>query len=148
MLRVDARGYRRRVISAPPSRAFVILLGAFVVVWTVVWIVMGIWTQREVRTLRQLSTTVIKSGAAVKQTGDALQSLSSIPLVGGDVGRVGRQVSAAGIDARRSGRSSRTAVENLATLLGVSIALVPTIPMIALLIVTLRLARERRETIR
>jgi hypothetical protein len=147
MLRVEPHGYPRGVISAPPSRAFVVLLGVFVVVWTVVWILMGIWTQREVRTLRQLSTTVIKSGGAVKQTGDALQGLSSIPLVGGDVGRVGRQVSAAGIDARRSGRSSKTAVDNLATLLGVSIALVPTIPMIALLLVTLRLVRERREAV-
>jgi hypothetical protein len=147
MLRGDARGYPRDVISAPPSRAFVVLLGAFVVVWTVVWILMGIWTQREVRTLRQLSTTVITSGAAVKQTGDALQGLSSIPFVGSDVGRVGRQVSAAGVDARRSGRSSRTAVDNLATLLGVSIALVPTIPMIVLLIVTLRLVRRRGETL-
>jgi hypothetical protein len=145
MLRVTPAGYPRRVISAPPSRAFVVLLGVFVVVWTVVWILMGIWTQREVRTLRQLSTTVITSGRAVQQTGDALQGLSSIPFVGGDVGRVGRQVSAAGIDARRSGRSSRTAVDNLATLLGVSIALVPTVPMIALLVVTLRLVRGRRE---
>jgi hypothetical protein len=148
MLRLAPAGYPRRVISAPPSRAFVVLLGVFVVAWTVVWILMGIWTQREVRTLRQLSTTVITSGRAVQQTGDALQGLSSIPLVGGDVGRVGRQVSAAGIDARRSGRSSRTAVDNLATLLGVSIALVPTVPMIALLIVTLRLVRERREAVR
>ena len=148
MLRVAPAGYPRRVISAPPSRAFVVLLGVFVVVWTVIWILMGIWTQREVRTLRQLSTTVITSGRAVQQTGDALQGLSSIPFVGGDVGRVGRQVSAAGIDARRSGRSSRTAVDNLATLLGVSIALVPTVPMIALLIVTLRLVRERREAVR
>jgi hypothetical protein len=147
MLRVAPAGYRRPVISAPPSRSFVVLLGAFVVVWTVVWILMGIWTQREVRTLRQLSTTVITSGAAVKQTGDALQGLSSIPFVGGDVGRVGRQVSAAGVDARRSGRASRTAVDNLATLLGVSIALVPTVPMIALLIVTLRLVRRRGETL-
>ena len=147
MLRVAPAGYRRPVIPAPPSRSFVVLLGAFVVVWTVVWILMGIWTQREVRTLRQLSTTVITSGAAVKQTGDALQGLSSIPFVGGDVGRVGRQVSAAGVDARRSGRASRTAVDNLATLLGVSIALVPTVPMIALLIVTLRLVRRRKETL-
>lgn len=135
------------MLTAPPSRTFVALLGGFVVVWTVVWILMGIWTQREVRTLRQLSTTVITSGAAVKQTGDALQGLSSIPFVGGDVGRVGRQVSAAGVDARRSGRASRTAVDNLATLLGVSIALVPTVPMIALLIVTLRLVRRRGETL-
>lgn len=124
---------------AQPSRAFVLLLGVFVVVWTVVWIVVGIRVQHEVQTLRQLSTTVITTGGAVKQTGDALQSLGSIPFVGADVARVGRQVSAAGVDARRSGRSSRSAVGSLGTLLGVSIALVPSIPMIVLFLVTLRL---------
>jgi hypothetical protein len=132
---------------APPSKAFLTLLGGFVVVWTVVWIFMGIWTKHEVQTLRQLSNTVIQSGGAVKQTGDALQGLRSIPFVGGDVARIGRQVSVAGVNARRSGRSSRTAVDNLASLLGVAIALVPTIPMIALLVVTWRLARPRQQPV-
>lgn len=117
-------------------------LGAFVVVWTAGWIVMGFWTAREVRTLRQLSNTVIQSGAAVQQTGGALQSLGSIPILGGEVGRIGRRVTAAGVNARRSGRASRAAVGNLATLLGVSIALVPTIPMLVLFLVTVRLARR------
>jgi len=117
-----------------------------VVLWTVLWIFMGIWTRREVQTLRQLSNTVIQSGAAVKETGDALQGLQSIPFVGGDVGRVGRRVSIAGVDARRSGRSSRSAVDSLATLLGVAIGVVPTVPMIALYVVTLRLARRPRQT--
>jgi hypothetical protein len=130
------------MVSTPLSRTFVVLLGVFVALWTAVWIFMGIWMHNEVRTLRQLSNTVIKSGGAVEQTGDALHGLSSIPFVGTDVGRIGLQVRAAGVDARRSGRSSRSAVDNLATLLGVSIALVPTIPMIALLLVTLRLARR------
>ena len=118
----------------PPSRTFVALLGAFVVAWMVVWVFMGIWTRREVQTLRQLSNTVIQSGGAVKQTGDALQGLRSIPFVGGDVARVGRRVSASGTSARRSGRSSRAAVDNLATLLGFAIAVVPTVPMIVLFI--------------
>ena len=130
------------MVWAPPSRGFVRLLGVFVVLWTAVWILMGIWTRHEVGTLRQLSNTVITSGRAVKQTGDALQGLRAIPFVGGDVARIGRQVSAAGLDARRSGRSSRTAVDNLATLLGVAVALVPTVPMIALFVVTLRLTRR------
>jgi hypothetical protein len=123
-----------------PTPALVRLLGVFVLVWTVVWILVGIWTRHEIGTLRQLSTTVVTSGAAVQQTGDALQGLRSIPFVGGDVARIGRQVSAAGVDAKRSGRSSRTAVGNVATLLGIAIAIVPTVPMIALLLVTMRLA--------
>jgi hypothetical protein len=132
----------RHVVWMPPSKAFIGLLGAFVVAWTVLWIVVGIWTRDEVRALRQLSNTVVKSGTAVKQTGDALQGLRSIPFVGGDVVRVGRRVSAAGIDARASGRSSRSAVDHLATVLGVSIALIPTIPMMVLFLVTLWLVRR------
>jgi hypothetical protein len=131
------------VSSPPPSRALVAILGAFVVVWAVVWIVMGVWTKHEVQTLRQLSNTVIQSGRAVEQTGDALQGLRSVPFLGGDVARIGRQVSASGASARQSGRSSRAAVDNVATLLGVAIALVPTVPMIALFIVAWRLARPR-----
>jgi hypothetical protein len=130
------------VLTAPPSRTFVALLGGFVVVWTVVWILVGIWTRHEVQTLRQLSGTVVTSGRAVKQTGDALQGLGGIPFVGGDVARVGRQVSTAGVSAQQSGRQSRNAVERLANLLGISIALIASVPMLALFVVTLRLVRR------
>ena len=131
------------MFRAPPSGRFVAGLGLFVVAWTVIWIVLGVWTKHEVQTLRQLSNTVIQSGAAVRQTGDALRGLGSIPFVGGDVTRIGRQVAAAGSNAQRSGRSSRSAVDGLSTLLGVAIAVVPTVPMIALFLVTLRLASVR-----
>jgi hypothetical protein len=131
------------VLTAPPSRTFPALLGLFVVAWTVVWIVMGVWTRHEVQTLRKLGGTVVTSGRAVKQTGDALQRLGGIPFVGGDVARVGRQVSTAGVSAQSSGRESRTAVQSLSNLLGISIALIPTVPMLALFVVTLRLIRRR-----
>jgi hypothetical protein len=131
------------VIAAPPSRTFLTLLGLFAVAWTVVWILVGVWTRHEVLTLRQLSGTVVTSGRAVQQTGDALQGLGSIPFVGGDIARVGRQVSTAGVSAQRSGRRSRKAAGNLSNLLGISIALVPSVPMLALFVVTVRLARRR-----
>jgi hypothetical protein len=129
------------MFPAPVSRTFLAGLGLFVVLWTVVWVVLGVWTKHEVRTLRQLSTTVIQSGVAVRQT--ALQGLRSVPFVGGDVARIGRQVSVAGGNAQRSGRSSRSAVDGLSTLLGVAIAVVPTVPMLVLFAVTWRLSRPR-----
>jgi len=103
---------------------------------------MGVWTRHEVLTLRELSETVVKSGAAVENTGTALQGLGSVPFVGGDVARIGRQATAAGLDAQLSGTSSRSAVGRLATLLGIAIAVAPSVPMIALYIVVLRLARR------
>jgi hypothetical protein len=96
-----------------------------------------------VQTLKQVSGTVVTSGRAVKQTGDALQGLGAIPFVGGDVARVGRQVSTAGVSAQRSGRQSREAVQSLSNLLGISIALIPSVPMLALFVVTFRLVRRR-----
>lgn len=131
------------MLAAQPSRTFLTLLGLFAVAWTVAWILVAVWTRHEVLTLRQVSGTVVTSGRAVKQTGDALQGLAGIPFVGGDVARVGRQVSAAGVSAQRSGRQSRTTVQGLGTLLGVSIALAPSVPMLALFVVTVGLVRRR-----
>jgi hypothetical protein len=128
------------------SRRFVRGLAVFIMVWTVLWSALGIWTRHEVETLSRLGSTVVESGTAVKQTGDALQGLRALPFVGGDVANIGKRVSRAGIDARRSGRESRAAVGHLATLLGLAVALVPIVPMIALYLVARRLARRRGQT--
>jgi hypothetical protein len=124
------------------SPRFARLLGAFALVWAAAWIAMGVWTRSEVQTLGRLGDTVVASGRAVRQTGSALQGLGALPFVGGEVAGLGRRVSAAGVDAIRSGRSSRSAVGTLATLLGVAVALVPTVPMLALWLVVRRLARR------
>lgn len=113
-------------------------LRAFVVVWIVAWIGLGIWVGYEVNDLRSLSDTVVKSGSAMKSTGGALEGLSAIPFVGGDVSRVGRQVTAAGVSAEESGRSSRSTVDRLAILLGIAVGLIPTVPVIALYVLLSR----------
>ncbi len=113
-------------------------LRAFVVVWVAAWIVLGIWVGYEVNNLRSLSDTVVKSGSAMKSTGGALEGLSAIPFVGGDVSRVGRQVTAAGVSAEESGRSSRSTVDRLAILLGIAVGLIPTVPVIALYVLLSR----------
>ena len=113
-------------------------LRSFLAVWVTAWIVLGIWTAYEVRNLRSLSDTVVKSGSAMRTTGGALEGLGAIPFVGGDVGRVAREVTAAGISAEESGHSSRSAVDRLAILLGIAVGLVPTIPVLVLYVVLSR----------
>lgn len=127
------------------SRQFLRGLAAFTVVWTLIWIAVGIWVDHEVRTLRQLSTTVIVSGTAVRQTGAALQGLATLPLIGGDVDRIARQVVVAGANAQASGRESRAAVGRLALLLGVTVAAAPSLLMVALYLVTRRLESGERD---
>jgi hypothetical protein len=108
--------------------------------WVAIWLGLGAWTGYEVNALRSLSATVVKSGFAMRSTGEALQSLGAVPFVGRDVSRVGSRVRAAGASAEASGRSSRTTIDRLAVLLGLGVGLVPTIPVLALYLL-LRRAR-------
>jgi hypothetical protein len=130
-----------RATGVSLSRRFVRGFAVFVVIWAVLWSVLGIWTRHEVETFSRLGSTVVESGTAIKQTGDALQGLRALPFVGGDVANIGKRVSAAGIEARRSGRASRAAVGDLATVFGLAVALAPIVPMIALYLVARRLAK-------
>ena len=131
------RPQTRTAILAGPlvPRAVLRVLLAF---WVAAWIGLGIWTGYAVQDLRSLSDTVVKSGAAMKTTGAALEGLTVIPFVGDDVGRVGREVTAAGVSGEDSGRSSRSAVDRLAILLGIAVGLVPTIPVLVLYVVLSR----------
>lgn len=119
------------------SRTFTLLLGA----WCAAWIALGVWTGYEVNALRTLSNTVVQAGVAVKSTGDALQRVGSIPLVPGDIGRIGRQVSEAGVSAQVNGRASRSTVDTLAILLGLAVGLIPVGPVVLLFLL---LRRTRR----
>jgi len=109
-----------------------VALRAFVAVWVAAWIAVGTWTGYEVNALHSLSDTVVKSGTAMRTTGDAIAGLGGVPFVGGNVARVAHRVSAAGVSAEQSGRSSRSAVDRLAILLGIAVGLIPTVPVIAL----------------
>jgi hypothetical protein len=128
-----------------PGVRLIRLLDLAVVVWTIAWIVLAIAVAREVRDLRQLSDTVIVAGVAVEETGDLVASLRDVPFVGGRVGEVAERVREAGASARLSGRASRDSTNDLSVLLGMSIGLVPTLPLLGLY-APLRLAwaRERR----
>jgi hypothetical protein len=108
------------------------VLRIVIAAWVGLWLGLGVWTGYEVNALRSLSTTVVRSGAAMRTTGQALQGIGGIPFVGNDVSRVGRRVSAAGASAEQSGRSSRTTVDRLAVLLGLAVGLVPTVPVLVL----------------
>lgn len=125
-----------------PSGRRIRVLDALVAFWVAAWIVIGIFVAIEVRGLRSLSNTLVRTGAAISQTADALGIVNRIPLLGGQVGSIQRQVKAAAASAASSGRSSRDDIGDLSILLGVSIALIPSVP-IAGLYAPLRIGRVR-----
>lgn len=133
------------VFPRTPRRSLRVALDVAVVVWAAAWIVVGLWVAREVDGLTDLSETVTRAGIALEEAGRALQSLDGVPFVGEDVARVGERTEQAGESARISGRSSRESVESLSLLLGVSIAVAPSLPLLALYL-PMRLAWRRQVT--
>jgi hypothetical protein len=103
-----------------------------VVAWVVTWIVLGVVIGREVRNLRRLGDTVVKAGLAVEETGRAIGSLSGLPFVGPRIREVQGRIETAGRSAVTSGRESRQSAQDLGLLLGLSIILIPTVPLLAL----------------
>jgi hypothetical protein len=98
----------------------------------VFWIGLAAYTAYEVAALRSLSQTVVKAGTATESTGQALAAVGHLPFVGGQISHLATQAIAAGASARASGASTARTIDRLAVLLGIAIALIPTVPVLAL----------------
>jgi hypothetical protein len=63
-------------IAFPRSSARLIhVIDAVVVLWVAAWIVLAVLVAREVRSLRELSDTVVLAGVAVEDTGELVATL-------------------------------------------------------------------------
>jgi hypothetical protein len=117
-------------------------LNVALAIWAVFWIGIAAYTAYEVAALRTLSHTVVKAGAATESTGHALAAVGHLPFVGGRISQLAAQAIAAGASARASGASTATTIDRLAVLLGIAIALIPTVPLLGLYL-PLRLSWRR-----
>jgi hypothetical protein len=123
-------------------------LNAGLAVWAVFWIGLATYTAYEVAALRTLSQTVVKAGTATESTGHALAAVGQLPLVGGRIAHLAAQAIAAGASARASGASTATTIDQLAILLGIAIAFIPTVPLLALYVPLLVSWRRDRKAVR
>ena len=115
-----------------PSGRAVRILDTALVVWVAGCIVLALYVARSVDGLTELSRSVVAAGNVLDETGVALEALEEIPFVGDRVGRVSERARLAAASTRASGRSSRESIEDLSLLLGLAVALVPTVPVLAL----------------
>ena len=125
-----------------PSGRFIRLVDTALVVWTAVWVAIGIVVAVQVRGLTELSNTVIAGGRVLQATGQQLGVLGDVPFVGDRIRDVSDEVNRAADSAIASGRDSRERTRRLSVLLGFAVGLVPSVPLIALY-VPLRVARAR-----
>jgi hypothetical protein len=123
-------------------------LNVAIAIWAAFWIGIAAYTAYEVAALRTLSHTVVKAGTATVSTGHALAAIGHLPFVGGRISTLAAQAVAAGASARASGASTSTTIDQLAVLFGIAIALIPTVPLLALY-VPLRISwRRDRKAVR
>ena len=119
------------------------LVDAALVAWVIAWIGLGVAVGIEMHRLSDLSNTVSVDGRAINSVGSSLTSLADLPVVGDVAARAGRQAQRAGQSAVASGESSRGAIGTLSVLLAIAVALLPTVPILAVY-VPWRLNRQRR----
>ena len=121
------------------------LLDGLVIFWTVFWTVVGVWSAVTIWQISEIGDTVTSSGRALDTAGTALVKVGAVPVVGGSAGELGEQVVATAADISSRGQEVRGELRQLSLMLGISIVVMPTTPVVGLY-VPLRLAR-RRETL-
>src|SRR5919108_4918062 len=116
---------------SPLPRGLRLAVDAALVGWVIAWVVIGLQVGREAAQLGELSDTVVLAGQAIEQTGDLLDEVGSIPVLGEPVGDLADSIRRTGASARQNAAATRESVDDLSVLLTVSIALIPTIPLAA-----------------
>jgi len=116
-----------------------------VAAWCALWLVVGVWTGHELWQLGDLGGAVADTGRSLSSAGEALQSIGSTPLVGRRTGELGVEISSRSADIVAEAESARGSLRQLAVLLGLAVALVPTVPAVVLLGVSRRLTSSRRQ---
>jgi hypothetical protein len=115
-----------------PSRRSIRVLDVCAGLWVAAWIAIGVLVGIEVHGLKELSTTVVRGGRVLQATQQQLSALDSLPVVGGRIRSVEGVVGRAARSAIHSGTDSRSRTGTLSLLLGIAVALIPTLPVAGL----------------
>jgi hypothetical protein len=125
-----------------------LVLDVLVTAWALAWILVALAIAHEVDGLSDLSVTVTRVGKAVVASGEALDGLSGLPLLSDTLDEPSERIREAGRSAVASGRSSGESVDQLSVLLAISIALIPTFPLVCLYLPLRATAVRERRTAR
>ena len=118
------------------------LLDGLVIFWFVLWLVIGGWSGYTIWQLSDLGDTVTSSGRAIGSSGEALEAVGGVPVIGERPAELGKEISATGVEVASRGQEVKSQLRQLSLLLGLAIALMPTTPILGLYL-PLRLARRR-----
>lgn len=129
--------------ALPPGRRR--SLTVVVILWVVLWLVVGAVTGYQLRQLTDVSDSLVESGQALDVAGIALQDIGQLPLVGERPEQLGNQVRETAQEIDRAGAASRETVRTVSVLLGLALVLIPIVPVVAVYLPLRRAgSRERR----
>jgi hypothetical protein len=117
-------------------------LDVVVLVWVIAWIGMGVYVGRDIRELRQVPRTASSTGRAINDVSGSLRRLASLPLVGSRVAPLADRARGEARSIEVASRATDQSIRELSILLGIAVALAPTVPLLALF-VPLRISQER-----
>ena len=113
--------------------------------WLLLWCLVGYTLGHAVNKLSRLSDGVINAGEGVSNAAGALDGLADVPLVGGGIAAITDKIDGLGQGTVDKGEASKDAIFNVSLLIGLVVALGPTLPLIVIwLVIRAPLARERR----
>jgi hypothetical protein len=113
--------------------------------WLLLWCAIGYTLGRTVNELSRLSDGVIGAGEGVSDAAGALDGLADLPLIGGGIQDIAEQIDAVGRGTVQKGEASKDTIFNVSLLIGLVVALGPTLPLIVIwLVIRAPLTRERR----
>ena len=124
-----------------PQRS-VVAIDLLIVCWTVLWIVVGIAVGSFVERLGAVGDGLEDAGRAIGRAGEAVGELGDVPLVGEGFSTMAAEIRGVAQDTASRGRDIEEDVDRLALLVGLSLALAPTLPVLALWVPP-RVSRER-----
>lgn len=121
------------------------MIDVVLVVWLLLWCAIGYAVGHTVNGLSGLSDGVIGAGEGVSDAAGALTDLIDVPLVGGSVEGIADRIDALGQGTVQKAEASKDVIFNVSLLLGLVIALGPSVPPIVVwLVIRSPLARDRR----
>ena len=134
----------RRLAWAEPSRVMFTsprrlrLYDGLVAFWVALWLVVGGWIGLRIWQFAEVADSVADSGRAISSAGSVIAAFGDVPVIGQVPGQLGARIEATGRSVAAQGAANADRTRQTAILLGLAIALAPSVPIAALYFVSRR----------
>ncbi len=117
-----------------------------ILLWVVFWIAMGAAVAVAIWTMSGLADSAVESGRALDSAGKVFEGLGQIPVIGEGPGQFGTEVRQTAENIVVNGEQAGRSIHGLSILLGVTVAVLPSIPVVGFYLpMRLALRRDTRQ---